>query len=227
MTTQSRRFHLQRDRDVSGVSGTGVVALGVLWPDQTASVRWLGDRPSIVFWDDMADAVAVHGHGGATRIVWTDEECADREETSLRDRITEALLTTRRTGYEGAARHGEHRYDARCALCAADVDALADTVLAVLPEPAAVLDECDAIDADYRDQHDGVAVGARAAVMRIRARAVLPAGANRAAVLGEAADAVAEYTGNPSDASAKMLRRRADGAARPSDPQPPTEGSAS
>ncbi|MEV6854774.1 hypothetical protein AB0M89_13305 [Streptomyces microflavus] len=37
--------------------------------------------------------------------------------------------------------------------------------------------ECDAIEADYHGQHDDVAVGARAAVMRIRARAVLADGA--------------------------------------------------
>lgn len=73
-----RRFHLQRHHDVSGVSGTGTVALGVLWPDGTASVRWLGDRPSIVFWDSMADAEAVHGHGGATEIVWDDEPAVHR-----------------------------------------------------------------------------------------------------------------------------------------------------
>jgi hypothetical protein len=71
----SRRFHLQRDHDVSGVSGTGRVADGICWPDGTASVRWLGERPSIVFWDGgFADAEYVHGHGGATRIVWDDEE---------------------------------------------------------------------------------------------------------------------------------------------------------
>jgi hypothetical protein len=70
-----RRFHLLRHRDMSGISGTGVVALGVRWPDGTASVRWLGPRPSIVFWDrgGMADAEHVHGHGGATEIVWDDE----------------------------------------------------------------------------------------------------------------------------------------------------------
>jgi hypothetical protein len=37
-----------------------------------------------------------------------------------------------------------------------------------------VLAECDAIEADYRDQHDDVAVGARAAVMRVRAHAAPP-----------------------------------------------------
>jgi hypothetical protein len=67
-----RRFHLQRDTDVSGVSGTGRVADGVLWPDGTVSLRWIGARPSVVFWDRLEDAEAVHGHGGATRIVWDD-----------------------------------------------------------------------------------------------------------------------------------------------------------
>lgn len=69
---QPRRFHLQRDRDATGVSGTGRVADGTLWPDGTASLRWRGERPSTVHWDRMADAEHVHGHGGATRIVWID-----------------------------------------------------------------------------------------------------------------------------------------------------------
>ncbi|WP_372344671.1 hypothetical protein [Streptomyces sp. KL116D] len=73
----SRRFHLQRDHDVTGVSGTGRVAEGVLWTDGTASVRWLGERPSTVHWDDIAHAEHVHGHGGATRIVWDDPEPTD------------------------------------------------------------------------------------------------------------------------------------------------------
>ncbi|GHI91304.1 hypothetical protein [Streptomyces olivaceus] len=67
-------FHLQRDRDVSGVSGTGRVANGVLWPDGTVAVRWVGDRPSTVHWDRIADAEAVHGHGGATRLVWAEAQ---------------------------------------------------------------------------------------------------------------------------------------------------------
>ncbi|MDT0608816.1 hypothetical protein [Streptomyces lancefieldiae] len=74
--TQPRRFHLQRNHDVTGVSGTGRVADGILWTDGTVSVRWLGDRPSTVFWDDVAHAEAVHGHGGHTVIVWDDPEPA-------------------------------------------------------------------------------------------------------------------------------------------------------
>lgn len=69
---ESRRFELHRDVDVSGVSGVGVVADGVLWPDGRVSVRWRGSRPSTVSWDCLEDAEAIHGHGGATRIVWLD-----------------------------------------------------------------------------------------------------------------------------------------------------------
>ncbi|MFJ6729431.1 hypothetical protein ACIQPQ_31465 [Streptomyces sp. NPDC091281] len=74
MSTQPRRFHLQRTVDITGVSGTGRVADGILWTDSTASVRWLGDRPSTVHWDTLDDALHVHGHGGHTRIVWDDPE---------------------------------------------------------------------------------------------------------------------------------------------------------
>ncbi len=70
--TNPRRFYLQRNVDVTGASGTGRVADGVLWPDGTASVRWRGERPSSVHWDRMEDAEAVHGHGGATTIQWLD-----------------------------------------------------------------------------------------------------------------------------------------------------------
>lgn len=63
-------FQLQRDTDVTGASGTGRVADGVLWPDGTVTVRWRGKHRSTVNWDRIEDAEAVHGHGGAPRIVW-------------------------------------------------------------------------------------------------------------------------------------------------------------
>lgn len=67
-----RTFEFQRDRDLTGVSGTGVVADGVVFDDGVAVVRWRGDRRSTVVWSSVEEAIAVHGHDGATRLVWTD-----------------------------------------------------------------------------------------------------------------------------------------------------------
>ncbi|MFC8873201.1 hypothetical protein [Streptomyces ardesiacus] len=70
-----RRFVLRRGTDVSGVSGTGDVADGVLWPDGTAAVRWRGEHPSAVHWDRGKTSVElIHGHQGATEIVWLDQD---------------------------------------------------------------------------------------------------------------------------------------------------------
>lgn len=67
-----RRFNLHRDHDVSGISGTGVVARGVEFPDGVVCLRWSGERPSTVVWNSLSDAMYVHGHGGKTRVVWID-----------------------------------------------------------------------------------------------------------------------------------------------------------
>ncbi|MEV8398794.1 hypothetical protein [Streptomyces niveus] len=77
------RFHLQRHHDVTGASGTGRVADGVLWPDGTATLRWRGQRPSTVNWDRIDDAVAIHGHGGHTGLVWDDPDPSAEPQVSV------------------------------------------------------------------------------------------------------------------------------------------------
>ena len=71
-----RRFQLHRRHDVSGVSGTGIVADGVLFPDGCAVLRWRKEFPtSVVFHDRGMESIkAVHGHGGATQVVWLDQD---------------------------------------------------------------------------------------------------------------------------------------------------------
>jgi hypothetical protein len=66
----ARLFTLERDEDVTGVSGSGTVAEGVVFSDGTVALRWLSEWPtSVVFHDRGLEAVdAVHGHGGKTRI---------------------------------------------------------------------------------------------------------------------------------------------------------------
>lgn len=69
-----RTFTLQRDVDVSGVSGTGVVAEGVRFTDGTTVIRWIvGEHRSTVVWPDVDSVLAIHGHNGATRLVWDDD----------------------------------------------------------------------------------------------------------------------------------------------------------
>jgi hypothetical protein len=70
---ETRPFALVRAVDHTGVTGTGVVAHGVVFPDGTTVVRWLGKHRSTVIWPTLKDALAIHGHDGATRAVFTDE----------------------------------------------------------------------------------------------------------------------------------------------------------
>lgn len=75
-----RRFELHRDEDVSGVSGTGVVAEGAVFTDGTAVLRWTGGWPSSVVWHDrgVESVLHVHGHDGRTRLIWIDTDHHDR-----------------------------------------------------------------------------------------------------------------------------------------------------
>jgi hypothetical protein len=67
-----RTFRLNRKRDVAGVSGTGVVAQGVLFDNGKVALTWLTTNPSVTVHDSMANLEAVHCHGGATVVEWLD-----------------------------------------------------------------------------------------------------------------------------------------------------------
>lgn len=64
-----RCFLLIRDEDETGVSGTGVVAAGMEFPDRHVIMRWLTETASSVTWDSMEKLKKVHGHNGRTRVV--------------------------------------------------------------------------------------------------------------------------------------------------------------
>lgn len=69
-----RRFYLSRQEDPTGISGTGVVADGVVWQDGTVTIKWLGDHSSEVSWRRLEDMEYIHGHGGKTMVIWRDDE---------------------------------------------------------------------------------------------------------------------------------------------------------
>ena len=67
-----RRFELLRITDVSGVSGTGLVAEGVEFSSGKVALCWYGEYRSMSFWDSIDSLEAVHGHEGSTKVVWID-----------------------------------------------------------------------------------------------------------------------------------------------------------
>lgn len=71
-TSPVRRLHLERDEDVSGVSGTGTVAFGAQFPDGSIVMRWDTQVKSTVFYASYEDLVTIVGHGGRTRVVYDD-----------------------------------------------------------------------------------------------------------------------------------------------------------
>lgn len=66
-----KTFHLQRDEDVTGISGTGVVAEGIEFSNGKVVIQWIvGEHQSTVVWDDIESVKAIHGHNGSTQIVF-------------------------------------------------------------------------------------------------------------------------------------------------------------
>lgn len=67
----ARMFVLMRHRDISGISGIGEVAEGVVWSDGSVSLRWHGEHAATTFWQGGITAMLhVHGHNGSTEVVY-------------------------------------------------------------------------------------------------------------------------------------------------------------
>ena len=69
-----RRFNLVRLVDVSGVSGIGSVAEGVLFSNGKVALSWTTKYTSIVIYDSIEMVDNIHGHNGSTVIKWIDDE---------------------------------------------------------------------------------------------------------------------------------------------------------
>lgn len=67
-----RRFELHRDTDITGVSGAGVIVEGVRFSDGRCAYRWLTATATTTMADSIDDVMIIHGHDGATRLVWID-----------------------------------------------------------------------------------------------------------------------------------------------------------
>ena len=68
-----RRFLLVRERDLTGVSGTGIVAEGVLFSGGCSVLQWLREPYAIGMFQSINDLITVHGHEGATHVEFIDQ----------------------------------------------------------------------------------------------------------------------------------------------------------
>lgn len=74
MAGMLRNFQVVRDEDVSGKSGTGVVAVGTQYPSGVCIMEWIADGPSSRGeYPDVAALIEIHGHEGRTRVEWLGE----------------------------------------------------------------------------------------------------------------------------------------------------------
>lgn len=81
-----RQFYLERYIDESGVSGTGIVACGVILPSGRVVMEWVTGIASLGVYDSVDEVETVHGHGGKTRVVFTD---IDEDKKMTIDKVTE------------------------------------------------------------------------------------------------------------------------------------------
>lgn len=88
-----RTLHLERDEDVSGISGTGIVAYGVEFPDGSVVLRWDTKVRSTVFYDSIQDVETITGHGGRTRIVFEPADLSNAKAEIARLRMFEEKVT--------------------------------------------------------------------------------------------------------------------------------------
>jgi hypothetical protein len=65
-------FCLNRVEDETGISGTGVVARGVIFPSGKCALEWMTKHKSVALYDSLAEVEAIHGHGGKTKVVVED-----------------------------------------------------------------------------------------------------------------------------------------------------------
>lgn len=65
-----KTFHLERNVDETGVSGTGRVAEGVVFSNGWVALTWLTAHTSVVFYPSIDDVIFIHGHQGKTQVVY-------------------------------------------------------------------------------------------------------------------------------------------------------------
>jgi hypothetical protein len=68
---ETRPFYLKRKEDETGISGTGIVALGAeFYPSGVCVLKWITPTSSLGVYDNVNEMMEIHGHGGKTEMVY-------------------------------------------------------------------------------------------------------------------------------------------------------------
>lgn len=67
-----RRFILKRSRDISGISGIGVITEGIQFSSGQCVIAWVTKYKSIAIYESIEELMAIHGHDGKTELQWID-----------------------------------------------------------------------------------------------------------------------------------------------------------
>lgn len=65
-----KQFLLNRKEDISGVSGTGVIAHGVILPSGRVVMEWVTKHKSIAIYDSIDEIQMLHAHPGKTELIY-------------------------------------------------------------------------------------------------------------------------------------------------------------
>jgi len=82
-----KEFYLERIKDVSGISGTGIVARGMVYPSGKVVLEWQTFHTSICIYNNLADVQAIHGHGDCTLLIMGnphEQKTVDRVESNAK-----------------------------------------------------------------------------------------------------------------------------------------------
>ena len=77
-------FYLMRHSDVNGLSGIGVVAVGCVFPNGKVVLQWTTYSTSIEIHDNIQLIIDIHGHSGATEVIFGQPPCAEPKAKSSR-----------------------------------------------------------------------------------------------------------------------------------------------
>lgn len=63
-------FYLNRKSDPTGTSGTGLVAMGAVFPSGKVYIEWVAsNHVSWGIFNNIDDVTLIHGHEGSTEVV--------------------------------------------------------------------------------------------------------------------------------------------------------------